>query len=64
MKVYIMLIIIVIVIAFISTLLVAGKGDESYDKSTRKNVTRLTLIYAITILASLIVLFVYIFQVI
>ena len=43
------LVLVVIIIAILSTLLLAGKGDESYSSSTKRNTTNLTLIYAIFI---------------
>lgn len=48
------LVIIVIIIGLILTLLVVGKGDADYDKNSKKNVTKLSTIYIVTILASLI----------
>lgn len=46
--------------AIIATLLVAGKGDENYSGSAKRNTTNLTLIYAIFIPAALIALGVFI----
>jgi len=54
------LVIIVIVLSVIATLLIAGKGDENYRNSTKRNTTNLTLIYAIFIPILLIALGVYI----
>lgn len=48
--------ILVIIIAMILTLLIAGKGDENYSSSAKRNVKNLTLIYAIFILLILIAL--------
>jgi len=60
MKILTILVIIVIVIALIATLLIAGKGDENYSSSTKRNTTNLTLIYAIFIPIVLIALGIYI----
>lgn len=54
------LVFIVIAIAIIATLLVAGKGDENYRSATKRNTTNLTLIYAISIPLILIALGIYI----
>ncbi|MFJ7729236.1 hypothetical protein ACIQXV_24305 [Neobacillus sp. NPDC097160] len=49
MEILTTLVFLVIIIAVISTLLIAGKGDENYSSSTKRNTTNLTLIYAISI---------------
>jgi len=54
------LVFIVIIVAIISTLLLAGKGDEKYSSSTKRNTTNLTLIYAIFIPVLLIALGIFI----
>jgi hypothetical protein len=54
------LVFMVIIIAIISTLLIAGKGDENYSGSTKRNTTNLTLIYAISIPLILIALGIFI----
>jgi len=60
MKVLYALLIIVLLIAIISTLIIAGKGDDNYSNSTKRNFSNLTFIYVIIILFSLISLGVYI----
>ncbi|WP_071459573.1 hypothetical protein [Bacillus massilinigeriensis] len=44
----------------ISTLALAGKGDENYRNSTKRNTTNLTVIYIVVILVSFIAVGVYI----
>ncbi|GAB2575104.1 hypothetical protein [Gracilibacillus alcaliphilus] len=61
MKVYVALIIIVGIIALISTLMLGGRGDADYSESTGRNVTNLTLIYVIAILGSVIALAIFVF---
>ncbi|MBM7571924.1 hypothetical protein [Aquibacillus albus] len=56
MKLAITLIIIVGIIALVSTILLFGKSDQGYNDAAKKNVTHLTLIYVIAILGSLIAL--------
>jgi len=60
MNVLIVLVIITVIIAVVSTLLVAGKGDTNYSSSTKRNFTNLTLIYVIIIVLCLIALGIYI----
>lgn len=60
MKILITLVIVVILIAIISTLFIAGKADENYSSSTKRNTTNLTLIYAISIPLILIALGIFI----
>ncbi len=60
MKVLFALVPIIGIISIILTLLVAGKGDENYRGSTKRNTLNLTLIYAVIIFLSLIGLGVYI----
>ncbi|NYE07040.1 uncharacterized protein HemY [Bacillus niacini] len=54
------LVIIILLIAIVSTLLITGKSDENYRGSTKRNTTNLTLIYVVVITLSLISLGVYI----
>ncbi|MDX8044967.1 hypothetical protein SH601_03115 [Gracilibacillus sp. S3-1-1] len=61
MKLYITLIIIIGIIALVSTILLGGKSDADYSKATRKNVTTLTFIYVVVILGALIALTIFIF---
>jgi hypothetical protein len=60
MKVMYAMVIIIVLISIVSTLLIAGKSDENYRSSTKRNATNLTLIYVVIITLSLIVLGVYI----
>ncbi|GHH96634.1 hypothetical protein [Neobacillus kokaensis] len=50
------LVFVVIIIAIIATLFIAGKADENYSSSTKKNTKNLTMIYAVVIPLSFIVL--------
>jgi hypothetical protein len=60
MEIMYALVIIIIVISIISTLLITGKGDGNYRSATKRNTINLTLIYAVIIIVSLIVLGIYI----
>ncbi|MCP3740771.1 hypothetical protein [Rossellomorea sp. BNER] len=60
MKISYILVIIIGIISIASTLFIAGKGDENYSGSTKRNTTNLTLIYVVVITLSLIFLGVYI----
>jgi hypothetical protein len=60
MEILTILVFVVIIVAIISTLLIAGKGDQKYSSSTKRNTTNLTLIYAITIPLVLVALGIYI----
>jgi cytochrome c biogenesis protein ResB len=53
MKFGMILIIIVLVAAFIGTLVLLGKPDENYKSSTKQNTVRLTAIYVVVILAAI-----------
>ncbi|MEH7502152.1 hypothetical protein V7152_08915 [Neobacillus drentensis] len=53
MKFGMILIIIVLVAAFIGTLVLLGKPDENYKNSTKQNTVRLTAIYVVVILAAI-----------
>lgn len=54
LNILIALVIIVVIIGLILTLLIVGKSDKDYDKNSGRNVKHLSLIYAVTILLSLI----------
>ena len=54
------LIIGILIVSAVSTLLIAGRGDENYSHSTKRNYTNLTLIYGVVIILSLIALAIYI----
>ncbi|PKR77617.1 hypothetical protein CEY16_06685 [Halalkalibacillus sediminis] len=53
--------IIVCVIALVITLSLGGKSDEGYYKSTKRNVTNLSLIYIVTIIGAFIALGLFIY---
>ncbi|RID83989.1 hypothetical protein D1953_14830 [Peribacillus asahii] len=60
MKVMYALVIIIAIISIVSTLLIAGKGDDNYSSSTKRNLTNLTLIYVVIIALAVTALGVYI----
>ncbi|MBM4763314.1 hypothetical protein [Bacillus sp. B15-48] len=53
-------VILILLISFISTLVIAGKGDEAYRKETKRNTTNLTVIYTVVIILSIIAVGLYI----
>ncbi|MGG3888833.1 hypothetical protein [Metabacillus fastidiosus] len=52
MQFSIILIILIGIIALVSTILIGGLGDSNYGKRTKGNLSRLTLIYLVVILVS------------
>lgn len=54
------IVIIIAIVALVSTLSIAGKGDEDYSNSYKRNTANLTWIYVVVIIASLIAVGVYI----
>lgn len=60
MKLGIFLVILIVVAAFVFTLLLAGKSDEGYRNATIKNTTNLSVIYIVVIVLSFIAVGVYI----
>ncbi|MGG3805517.1 hypothetical protein [Metabacillus fastidiosus] len=52
MQFSIILIILIGIIALVSTILIGGLGDSNYAKRTKGNLSRLTLIYLVVILVS------------
>ncbi|MCG3419650.1 hypothetical protein [Oceanobacillus jordanicus] len=62
MKLAITLVVITTLIGLVLTILQIGKSDSDYDSKSKKNVKRLTLIYVVTILASLIALAIFVFN--
>ncbi|PLS08481.1 hypothetical protein CVD27_03515 [Neobacillus cucumis] len=54
------LVTLVLIFAVVSTLLLAGKSDENYRSSTKKNTINLTLIYVVIIFIAVISLGIYI----
>ncbi|MGM0902618.1 MAG: hypothetical protein ACQEXB_16145 [Bacillota bacterium] len=60
MSLSIIIVLIILLIATVGTLLLAGKGDEGYRNATKRNTTNLTLIYVVVILISFVAVGVYI----
>ncbi|MBT2639735.1 hypothetical protein [Bacillus sp. ISL-39] len=54
------LVMIIIIGALLATLLLSGKGDEEYSKSTKKNTRNLSLIYIVVIVLSFLAVGIYI----
>jgi hypothetical protein len=54
------LVIVILIIAVVSTLSLTGKPDENYRGSTKRNTTNLTLIYVVIIFFALVALGIYI----
>lgn len=54
------LIIGLLVFSAVSTLLIAGRGDENYRSSTKRNYMNLTFIYGVVIILGFIALAIYI----
>ncbi|MDQ0268144.1 hypothetical protein [Cytobacillus purgationiresistens] len=57
-------VIIIIVLSIVATLLVAGKSDDNYSGSAKRNTVNLTLIYAVIIPLSFVALGVYIWLIV
>ncbi|WP_407268540.1 hypothetical protein [Radiobacillus sp. PE A8.2] len=55
------IIVIISIVALVLTLALAGKSDDDYDKSSKKNVTQLSLIYVVAILGSIVALIIFIY---
>lgn len=53
MELAIALVVIILIGLLIGTLVLTGKSDENYGKSTKQNTFRLTAIYTVVILTSL-----------
>lgn len=60
MKIMLGLVVAILLLSVILTLLIAGKGDEDYRGSSKKNTMNLTWIYAIVIIISFVALGIYI----
>lgn len=60
MNITIGLVVLILVASVVLTLLVTGKNDENYRKSTKQNTANLSLMYGVIILAAFISLGVYI----
>ncbi|PLS17097.1 hypothetical protein CVD28_13665 [Bacillus sp. M6-12] len=59
MKFAIALVVIIMLVAVVLTLSVAGKSDSDYRNSTKKNIKNLSIIYAVVIILSLFAVGVY-----
>ncbi|MED4455159.1 hypothetical protein [Metabacillus fastidiosus] len=60
MTISVIIIIILAIVALVGTIFAANDKDTNYNKKTKGNVTRLTLIYAVVFIISLIAVGVYI----
>jgi hypothetical protein len=60
MKVMYVIIVILLIISIVSTILIAGKGEDHYGRSTKRNITNLTVMYVVFLIVGLIGLGVYI----
>lgn len=60
MEILSVLVIVILIIAVVSTLSLTGKPDENYRGSTKRNTTNLTLIYVVIIFFALVALGIYI----
>lgn len=56
------LVVLILIIAVVSTLVITGKPDENYSDSTKRNTTNLTLIYVVIIFIALVALGIYIWM--
>jgi preprotein translocase subunit SecG len=55
------LIVVISIAGLVGTIMISKTQDEKYGSSTRQNLVRLTLIYAVVILVSIIALALYIY---
>ncbi|KAF0815887.1 hypothetical protein KIS4809_5314 [Bacillus sp. ZZV12-4809] len=62
MKVMLGLVILILILAVVSTLLLTGKSDEDYHNSAKRNTANLTLIYVVVIFIALTSLGIYIWR--
>jgi cytochrome c biogenesis protein ResB len=53
MEFAIALVVIILIGLLVGTLVLTGKSDENYEKSTKQNTYRLTAVYTVVILISL-----------
>jgi Na+-transporting methylmalonyl-CoA/oxaloacetate decarboxylase gamma subunit len=60
MEILSVLVILILIIAVVSTLVLTGKPDENYGDSTKRNTTNLTLIYVVIIFIAFVALGIYI----
>jgi hypothetical protein len=60
MEILSVFVILILIIAVVSTLILTGKPDENYSGSTKRNTTNLTLIYVVIIFIALVSLGIYI----
>ncbi|MGN7177614.1 hypothetical protein ACXEO8_15610 [Cytobacillus firmus] len=62
MKVMLGLVVLILILAVVSTLVLTGKSDEDYGNSAKKNTANLTLIYVVVIFIALTSLGIYIWR--
>ncbi|MCM3092611.1 MULTISPECIES: hypothetical protein [unclassified Cytobacillus] len=62
MKVMLGLVVLILILAVVSTLVLTGKSDEDYGNSAKRNTANLTLIYVVVIFIALTSLGIYIWR--
>ena len=62
MEIVTFLVVLILIVAVVSTLILTGKPDENYSDSTKRNTTNLTLIYVVIIFIALVALGIYIWM--
>jgi uncharacterized protein HemY len=62
MEILPVLVVLILIVAVVSTLVITGKPDENYSDSTKRNTTNLTLIYVVIIFIALVALGIYIWM--
>ncbi|MDQ0229267.1 hypothetical protein [Metabacillus malikii] len=61
MKFAIFLVILIGILALVGTILLGGKGDHNYDEQTKGNISRLSWIYIILAILTIIAFAIYLF---
>jgi hypothetical protein len=62
MEILPVLVVLILIVAVVSTLVITGKPDENYSDSTKRNTTNLTLIYVVIIFIAVVSLGIYIWM--
>ncbi|MFP7296671.1 hypothetical protein [Neobacillus niacini] len=62
MEILSIIVVLILIVAVVSTLALTGKPDENYSGSTKRNTTNLTLIYVVIIFIALVSLGIYIWM--
>ena len=62
MEILSVLVVLILIVAVVSTLVLTGRPDENYSDSTKRNTTNLTLIYVVIIFIALVSLGIYIWM--